>query len=56
MTTKVGEDRRAVSTAWELGLYPGGDAELLRGDLVAHVGSWLEDGPEADGTGVREAT
>lgn len=45
-----------MSAAWELGLYPGGDAEPLRGDLVALVGSWLEDGPEADDPGVWEAT
>lgn len=40
----------------ELGLYPMVYAEPLSGGLVAHLGSWVEEGPKADNTGVWETT
>lgn len=51
-----GEDRRTWRAPRQLGFYPMADAELLSSDLVARLGSRVEDGPEAAGTGVWETT
>lgn len=52
MERRQGKDRRAFKATWDLGLYPVDDVKPLRGDLVAHLVSWVEDGPKAEGTGV----
>lgn len=52
-------DRRTWSATRELGLYPAAGAEPLsaeRWPRGAHLGSWVEDGPKADSTGVWETT
>lgn len=57
VTPEVGED--AVEAQEGLGHHLGARA-LSPGsseyDSVASLGSWVEDGPEADGSGVQEAT